>query len=291
MHKWVFPFFSLLLLLVGCCTPRSAAYQEYYAHIDLSLSSKPLTRAPFFIVFLVDAPHLDYTDNKSFLRTMAKHPSNCSKEGDVGHAWIYLHGTLDGNCHVLEGGHSGERGFCQPRYFEGIMQQMDEGCQNPISYLWESQNDGFFQIGNGGHRPTFAAKVNLTEDQYTKICRFIKHYSFHEYALTGNQCASFVAQIGALINFPIECHQTVMIDSDVCIGGDDLHLWNDPIYSSITIATPDVIEKSLILAVYEGRAENALYWYINKNKHSFKRRIFLTNYSQLDRYLYFYLCN
>lgn len=261
---------SVFLLFTSCCTQRSAAYRE-----------------PFFIVFLVNAPHLDYTDNKSFLRTMAKHPDTGCKDGSVGHAWVYLHGVVNDKCYVMEGGHSGERGILQPRYFEGLVEKVEGGCENPISYLWECQNDGFFQVGNGGHRPTFAAKVNLTEDEFWKVVRFVQHYPFSEYALTGNQCASFVAQIGQLINFEIECQQKVKIEPVLCLSDGSLVLWTDPVYAEIMVSTPDVVEKSLMEAVKEGKAEPVLRWYTVKFRNTFKRRSCLLLPEQLVRYWYF----
>ncbi len=278
----------IIFLNFGCCSPHSASYREQYAHLRQPTPITEVSQAPFFIVFLVNAPHLDYQDNRSFLRTMAKHPDTYSKEGDVGHAWIYLHGIREGQCVVHEGGHSGETGLFQPRYFEGLIQQVDSHCENPVSYLWETQHDGFYQNGNGGHRPTLAAKVNLTEDQYNKVLRFIACYPFSDYALTGNQCASFLAQIGELIDFPIACHVTVALEPSIDIGNEHLHLWSDPAYGDITVSTPDIIEKSLLTALHEGRAENVLSWYLKLRQHTFKR----TNYRmvpfQLRRFFYFY---
>lgn len=279
----------IVFLNFGCSSPHSASYREQYAHLRLPAPKTEVTQSPFFIIFLVNAPHLDYSDNYSFLRTMAKHPDTWSKEGDVGHAWIYVHGIRDGTCFVLEGGHSGETGQFQPRYFEGIMQYVDSHCENPISYLWETQHDGFFQKGNGGHKPTLAVKVNLTEDQYNKILRFVACYLFEEYALTGNQCASFIAQIGELIDFPIACHATVAIDSSIEIGSDRLQLWSDPSYSAITVSTPDIIEKSLLLAIQEGRAENVTSWYLKIRQGTFKRTNFRMVPLQVERFLYFCL--
>ena len=60
-----------------------------------------------FIIFAVDARKLDYSDCSRLLKTMAKHPSDGSKNSDVGHAWIYL---KQGDS-ILQGGHSAERGI------------------------------------------------------------------------------------------------------------------------------------------------------------------------------------
>ncbi|MBZ0110280.1 MAG: hypothetical protein K8F52_16650 [Candidatus Scalindua rubra] len=44
-------------------------------------------------------------------------------------------------------------------------------------------------------------------------------------------------------------------------GGKEYRLWTDPRYSNLKLSTPDIIERSLIHAVMEGRAEYALDWY------------------------------
>lgn len=231
-HVWLL----LLLCLTGCayryqdsCVPDNSCY----------------------IVFLVNAPHLNYCDNRAFLRTMVKHPANWSKRGDVGHAWIRLCGPKG----IVEGGHSGELGALQPKYFEGVIANVEAGDPNPVSYLWESQKDGFFQWGDGGHCPNYAIKVVLTEEQYDKVYRFIEYYPFSDYALTGNQCASFVAQIAAMVGLDLECQVTLPIDRGVQVRGGYLPLWQDDVYSSITVATPDVLELSMRKAVAAGKAE------------------------------------
>jgi hypothetical protein len=43
--------------------------------------------------------------------------------------------------------------------------------------------------------------------------------------------------------------------------GRVIRLWQDPCYATMTFSTPDVIEKSLMRAVEEGRAQYALDWY------------------------------
>ena len=165
----------LLLLLPFSCSwrPLSHSYREQYSHLDESIPKKSfLSPSPYFLIVLVDARHLDYTDGRSLLRTLVKHPSDGSKNSDVGHAWIYLHGIVNDQNIGLEGGHSGELGIYQPRYFEGIMNYLEYGyanptsqqqsCprheSNPVKYLWEIQQDGFFQKGSGGHCPTFCSK-------------------------------------------------------------------------------------------------------------------------------------
>src|SRR4051812_46329911 len=92
-----------------------------------SLMADRLTTPSFYLVFLVSAHHLDYSCSYRFCRTLAKHPRDGSKNGDVGHAWIYLYGKRGGEEIIVEGGHSGELGLLQPRYLDGVMNYVDYG--------------------------------------------------------------------------------------------------------------------------------------------------------------------
>jgi len=263
-------------LLYACCRPNSENYENFYAHLDSAWTPcNAFKETPYFLVVLVNARHLDYTDNLSFFRTLSKHPSDGSKNCDVGHAWIYLRGMLDGVSVELEGGHSGERGLTQARYFEGIMNFIEYGYANPtaaqkrmpryeanpIRYLWQVQKDGFFQAGSGGHSPTCAAKIDLTEEQFLAILAFVETYPYQDYAITRNQCASFVSQIAALADWQLPGEVTMQLEPRLKIGGEIIQLWEDPCYSGITLSTPDIIEKSLLVSIHEGRAQEANRWY------------------------------
>ncbi len=272
-------FIFSFVYLVSCC-PQSLSYREFYSHLHQKCIDRTVMReSEFFLIILVDACHLDYTDNKSFLYTVAKHPADGTTNGQVGHAWIYLQGSINGEKIVLEGGHSGELGERQCKYFDGIMNYNDYGFANPsikqrenpiyeanpIKYLWAVQNDGFFQEGSGEHRPTFAAKIDLTEEQFVKIMGFMKYgYPYRQYALTKNQCSSFVAKVAALADFHISYEICMPIDQKIYFGERHVRFWEDPRYSYIRFATPDIVEKSLMKAVHEGTAEYALDWYTNE---------------------------
>lgn len=219
---------------------------------------------PCFIILAVDARHLDYTNAASFLRTVAKHPSDGSKNSDFGHAWIYLKKYDE----VFEGGHSAERGFLQPRYIEGVCLLAEKGDPSPGRYLWAEQKDGFCELGSGGHRPTFAAKVDLTDEQYEKVVAYITTYPFNHYAITGHSCASFVADIALLIGLSLDYQETLTLPSTVM----GMQLWKDPRYSQITLASPDRLEKSLINLVRRGQAEPARQWLVRHTQEKFLPR-------------------
>lgn len=262
-----------LLLFLSACSycPHSAAYRTLYSHLNTSYSKQSLMQeTPYFLIVLVEARHLDYSSPRAFFKTLAKHPSDGSKNGDVGHAWIYLQGLVQGAPVCLEGGHSGELGYIQPRYVEGIFLQYEQGHDNPISYLWECQRDGFFQEGSGRHYPTFAAKVDLTQEQFQRILRFVETYDYAEYSITGNQCSSFAAQVAAFAGMNLDCEITMDVDQNVRIAGHQICLWNDPVYAGITFSSPDILERSLMNTVAEGIAEYALPWY--RKTHPQRRR-------------------
>lgn len=263
-------FILWIALFTGCYKPHSEAYRQLYAHLDYQTETPtPVCKSDYFLIVFVEARHLDYTDNYSFLKTVAKHPSDGSKNRDVGHAWIYLEGIVDGQKVFVSGGHSGELGIIQARYFDGIMNNIDFGCanptkadflcpkieENPVKYLWEVQRDGFFQCGAGKHRPTYAAKINLTAEQFFRILDFIACYNYRDYAITANQCSSFVAQVASLGGLDLDCEVTMEIQPCLNLKGEKLQLWSDPTYSLLTISSPDILERSLMQAVSEGRAE------------------------------------
>lgn len=278
------------IVLAGCARyPDSVSYRQQYSHLDSDFSNlSSMRKSDYFLVLLVDARHLDYSDNRSLFRTMVKHPSDGSKNGDVGHAWIYVEGIQQGERVFVEGGHSGELGVIRAKYFEGIMNYIDYGYANPteeqkncpryepdpVKYIWTSQGDGFFQWGSGGHQPTFAAKIDITEEQFQKILAFIQPtcYNYVDYALTRNQCSSFVAQVAALADFQIDFEVTLPVEQEIVVGGECLLLWNDPQYASLTISSPDIIERSLMCAVREGKAEYALSWYLKTHPIPFRER-------------------
>ncbi|MGK5594220.1 MAG: hypothetical protein ACSNEK_02550 [Parachlamydiaceae bacterium] len=217
-------------------------------------------QAENFIVFLVEAPHLQYESVSGLLKSVAKHPSNYSKNGDVGHAWIYLHGYLDGKEIVCEGGHSGELGVIQPTYFKGVYDNILLGSKNPISYLFCAQEDGFFQRGNGNHVPTYAAKMRLTEQQLRMVIDFIHQYDFKKYSLTERQCCTLINEIASQLGLTLKTKRLVYFPQEALIGKNKVCLWTDPKYSKICFSCPDLLELALKKAVEEGQLEPAKQW-------------------------------
>lgn len=283
-NKFLVKALILLNLFLGACTnyPKTESYQELYQHLKKTNHfQNEMVRSDFFIIFLVDARHLDYTDNYSFFNTLTKHPDDCSKNGDVGHAWIYLEGWCQGERICLEGGHSGERGILQAKYFDGIMNYNECGYANPknknrvryepnpIKYLWTAQKDGFFEVGGGIHSPTYAAKIDLTEQQFSRILDFIyNRYPFEKYALTGYQCSSFVEQLAKIAGLRLNSEICVRLLPQIHFRGRTIRFWEDSSYSEISFSSPDILEKSLMEAVRRREAEYALTWYLSHSPYA-----------------------
>jgi hypothetical protein len=230
-----------------------------YRHLEDTPKPDAVIETPYYLVLLVAARRLDYSSGRQLLKTIACHPSDGGKNSDVGHAWIMLKGDQG----ILEGGHTGEFGRVQPRYFDGVAQLMENGDPNPVRYLWAVQKDGCFQRGSGGFFPTFAAKVNLTRNQYEEVRAYILSncYPYQDYSLTGNQCAVFVSRVAGLVGLDLEHSLTICLEPCIQIQGEMIPLWQDSRYSRLTVSTPDILEKSLMDAVRRKRAENATAWY------------------------------
>lgn len=207
-----------------------------------------------YIVILVHAKHLDYSDGNSLIKSVMK---NKTSQGLFGHAWIYLHGVIDSKHIVIVGGHTGEFGQTQPRYLDGVMAAIQRKESNPIKYLWTSQTDGGFQRGSGGFKPTYGAKISITKEQLINILRFIdpKHYDYKNFILTENQCSSFVAKVASLAGLQLKSKVTIPINKQLKLGRRCYNLWDDESYSSITIDSPDILEISLKEAVKKKKAE------------------------------------
>lgn len=270
------------LLSLCACTYSSREYRDFYHHLNsFQCQHSSMQEDEFFLVILVDACHLDYTDTFRFFQSVAVPPRTGCRRGELGHAWIYLQGKRkDGTLFVLEGGHSGERTDYPAKYFDGIMNYNDWGYANPtekqmkvpryepnpIKYLWTLRKDGFFQKGSGGHVPTFAAKISLTSQQFEEILSFVKpsQYPYQSYGLMGPQCCSFVVKIARLVGLSLCADTAMQISPAIEFRRAWIRLWEDPRYSIIRFSTPDILEKNLMDAVENGDADYALDWYLNE---------------------------
>lgn len=183
------------------------------------------------MTFCVEAHGHDYSSTVSFVRSM-------SRTGNFGHAWIRLQSPQS----VWIGGHSGER---ESTYFEGVMELIDTKDPNPIRYLWGSLQDGYCEMGSGGHKPTSSLTVMITEEKYYEIVDYIKKYPFDVYSLSDHQCCSFVIGVAQLVGLELNADTVLEIDSAIIFKGERLPLWNDPAYNRFEFCSPEALEISI----------------------------------------------
>ncbi len=269
----------VLVIFMSCAHGiPSESWKTHYSHLSEPLPQKhTINETDYYIVFLVAAYHLDYWDNRALFSTLIQYSR---RKENIGHSWIYLKGIKDGRPLVLEGSQSGQLGEEEPRFSNGVMNYIRYGYANPtesqkknpryepnpVKYMWEDLSDGFFQEGNGDYRPTYAAKVDLTREQFEEILDYIDpaRYPYEIFSLVGNQCSSFVASLASMAGLPLEHRVTVKLDPVITAKGREFRLWSDTRYSEITFSSPDIIERSLMKAVADERAEYALGWYLNR---------------------------
>jgi hypothetical protein len=134
---------------------------------------------------------------------------------------------------------------------------------NPVRYLHSTLDDGFFQKGPGVHKPTYAARVELNKAQFDEIYNTIRPhvYNYKSYSLTQNQCTTFVAQVASIAGVDLKYEVLVNVPQYALIGDTRICLWQDKRYEWITVSSPDILERGLVEAVLEGKAQPAMRWY------------------------------
>lgn len=247
--KMRWPLFWFLLLLLSCAQQhRSSPCRE-----EVKTQIAAASEAPYCLYLFVDARGLEGPSTAALCRRLLAEAES-SRVGSFGHAWIRLEGEIEGEKVVLEGGHSGETGRLQPRYFEGVMNYLDYGYAhdpqglawryepNPIRYLWEPQPDGYFQEGNGGHQPTHVAILPLDRETFDQIRHFVEEeYDFSTYHLLDAQCANFVAAVAKIAGLEMGRVTALPIAPRIWIGGSCYRLWEDARYASLPLMTPDTL--------------------------------------------------
>ena len=181
------------------------------------------------LTIYVDAPGIDYRSVQALTRSL--------RHSNWGHAWI----RLDGPDGTIEGGHSGE---ITSRYVDEIADLALHGDPNPIRLLFEERNDGFFQEGSGGHQPTFATHIELSEEQYNAIRAFISDYDFSRYSLADRQCTTFVVEVARLAGVELDAEVTVPITKRVRVGRAILPLRTDERYAKLRLALPERLARA-----------------------------------------------
>jgi hypothetical protein len=220
-----------------------------------------------FIVFLVDAPHLDYSSTQTFFRTLCKHPDTGAKQGQIGHAWVYLQGYRDGVLCQMEGGHSGEVDPEQERYFDALVNAALSGQPNPLALLHQAREDGFFQRGNGAHWPTTAVRLAVDDRQFKRLCQVLEEdYDFQRYHLLKWQCCQLIVTLARELEIDLSGQVEMTIQDHVHLGHRRVRLWDDPCWQTLRFDTPDRLEEALQALIVTGEGENALGWYAHSHQ-------------------------
>lgn len=229
-----------------------------------------------FVVILVAAAGLDYGDPARLVRQLHKRAQ--FKQGFMGHAWVYLEGDHGGRREVIEVGLSPE-GDGAVQYFRAVLSLARFGSPNPteadradprpdpnpIAYLWQDQANGYLQpVREARLRPTSAVRLDLSNAQHAAIRARLEPSlgSHRSFQLTGQQCTSFVVEIAALAGVTLNPEVTIDIPREIRLQGQVLRLWTDPVYSRLTLDSPDALERELQAVVASGRGRDVLRWYL-----------------------------
>lgn len=249
----------ICLMLLSACSwkPRTYSYREQYAYLQEELPLPVEPSDPYYMVVLVNARRLDYSDQGSLIKTINKHPVDASKRGDIGHAWFLLHGKGE----TIEAGHASKEE--DPGYFEQFMESQNNGHPNPIHHFWADRFDGLYHTGARGHSPTLAALIPLTQQQWRNIRAFVDPhiYDYRRYNIVEHQCTTLVTSAAKMAGVQLDAWVTVDIAPDIYILFKKLRMWKDPYYSKLRFANPDRLEAALYGAIKAGKATNVTDWY------------------------------
>ncbi len=200
------------------------------------------------MVILVDAPGFDTSSPARMLRSLFGWRSMFRKGQGVGHAWLaFRHDER-----AVEGGHTGEYGLERAPYVTGVLAGIRAGVPDPVAYLWEGMEDGRFHTGSDGHRASYWCRFALDEEQARRVLGCIESYDYGQFSLRGHLCTDFVVRCAAAAGIELGHQAMLRIPPVIERRGQELVMWTDPAYSTLTIGLPDVLQESLRLAHGEG---------------------------------------
>jgi hypothetical protein len=159
------------------------------------------------------------------------------KMTETGHSWLILEAP----------GKKIECGLTPKslNLFSGVSKLQKEHDPNPISYLWKDLQDGKRHGHLPGFHPSFAASVNLTQEQHAALAKFIENFDFHTFNLMKHECTNFVVETARQVGLALDYQLEIDIPQTKRLFGKEYKVWTDPQYSKLEIATPDVLERSL----------------------------------------------
>jgi hypothetical protein len=198
----------------------------------VSLSTEP---TGYRLVLLTGSIGVDVPNGH--LHVSGGHRTGLLKVTETGHSWVILESP-------------GKRIECgltpkSRNWFGGVSKLQKEGDPDPISYLWRDLPDGKRHGHLRGFHPSFAAAVNLTEEQYAAIAKFIDGFDFRTFNLMKHECTTFTVETARQVGLELDYQLEIDIPRTARLLGKDYRVWTDPQYSELEIATPDVLERSL----------------------------------------------
>jgi hypothetical protein len=226
--------------------------QDFHALTTDAFGKRQNEDSEYFLIVLTRSVNMNFDDPNPFYASIT-----ARTEGSVGHAWILLgNGT-----HYIECGHTGEFGEVKLRYHEGIKKAIKDKKKNPISYLWEDMKDGKYEEYYMNEKPTCAARFELTEQEYNKIYEYINTYDYKSFSITKSCCTFFAVNACALVGIQLGHLAKINIPKYYIVNGNKYNLWEDNKYSVVSVGTPDVLEKSLKIAIKNGLGKDVTDWY------------------------------
>ena len=134
---------------------------------------------------------------------------------------------------------------------------------NPVRHLFNPTKNGLFEYGPGENRPTFGAAIPLTKEGFERVLKLFEEdgYDFSKWGIEGPTCVQFALSCLASIGIEFDCEDALPVPDSVSFFGKEFRLWSDPSYASLTIKTPDLLEKRLWELVKKGSAFCATQWY------------------------------
>ncbi|MEI7636677.1 MAG: hypothetical protein WCJ37_05185 [Syntrophus sp. (in: bacteria)] len=195
---------------------------------------------------------MNFDDPNSFYQSIT-----AREDGSVGHAWI----LLGKGSTFIECGHTGEFGLINMRYHEAVKKAIRDKKKNPISYLWEDLQDGKYEEYYMTEKPTYAARFELTEKEYKNIYDYINTYDYGRFSITKDSCTFFATNACALMGIDLGHLARINVPKYYTVSNNRYNMWDEEKYSIISIGAPDILEKSLKMAVKAGLGKDVTDWY------------------------------
>lgn len=229
--------------------------------------------ADFFVLLLIDSRPISTVNFKTCLKGLQAAKSDYNL---FGHVWILL---VDQRANKYwECGYTGETSSSLPGYFDGLgqllqgqmspeMKRCGADLQNPVGYLFLKRNDGRLQWGNGGHTPTCALGIALSQSQKEKIIEQILNCTKNEYSLQNDNCIHFALSLLRIADVRLRCFsKRLLIPKTITIDHHRVLLRRDSAFKTLALCTPQLLSSGLKRRYKLKEMKAALLWYMTHFK-------------------------